>query len=353
LKKAFLFMLALVFVLCACKKEDNKEESKEESIDVFEYIGKLDEDMEQYIILGNYKGVSVNEVTVTDADVEGYKAELQKKYAYYKPLDKKKVETGDNVNISYTAYLNGVTFDGGSTSANLVVGDGDFDFPEIEQHLVGIEVGNTVSTNITVPSDYFSQGLRGKTLKLEITVNKIQEKDKTDATIDDAFVKEHFGLDSAKDFDAYAKKQLEKQAQDTMYTEAWKAALENCEIIKYPGDIVYRHVEAMYQHYKEEAAKYGAGVEIVIGTDVQTWRQDAIAYAEDYYKSEIAMYAILDREFGRDISDEEYKTRLEAYAKEEGISAAELEKKHGKDDIITSIYWDKVMEFVWENRVIA
>lgn len=352
MKKTLVLVLLLSFVLCGCGK-GNKTDKREESIDVFTYIGTLEEDMEQYIILGKYKGVAVEEVSVTDADVESYKAELKKKYSYYKPLDKEKVEVGDHVNISYTAYLNGVTFDGGSTTANLIVGDGDFEFPEVEQHLVGAKVGSTVSTNITVPSDYFSQGLRGKTLKLEITVKQIQEKDKTDANIDDAFVKEHFGLDSAKDFDAYAKKQLEKKAQDTMYTNAWKAALANCEIIKYPNDIVYRYVEEMYNHYKKEAAKYGAGVEIFIGTDAQGWRKEAIAYAEDYYKSEIAMYAILDKEIGREVSNEEYKSYLEKYAKEEGISAEKLEEKHGKDDIITSIYWDKVMEFIWKNRVIA
>ena len=345
-----MLILVLSLALCGCGASDTKD-GDDSSIDVFEYIGDMDGDMEEYIILGNYKGVSVKEITVTDADVEGYKAELKKKYAYYKTLDKNKVEAGDNVNISYTAYLNGVSFDGGSSNADLVVGDGDFDFPEVEQHLIGVEVGKTVSTDITVPDDYFSQGLRGKTLKLEIKVNRIQEKEKTEATIDDEFVKKYFDLDSAKDFDAYAKKQLEKKAQDEMYTNAWNAALDNCEIIKYPINIEYRYVEEMYQHYKKEAAKYGADVSLFIGSDAEAWRDEALVYARDYYKSEIAMYAILDKEFGRKISDEEYKTRLEGYAKEQGISSKELEKKHGKEDIITSIYWDKVMEFIWENRV--
>ncbi len=348
LKRIIILCIAVLLAFSACGAEETTDD---ESIDVFNYIQTV-ENLEDYIIIGTYKGVTVKEVTVNDADIAEYKAQVQNKYAYYKPItDKTVVSVGDNINISFVSYINGVAFDGGDGVDDIIVGDGEFVFPEVEAFLSGKKVGSTVSTTVTVPDDYFSQGLRGKNIELRITINKIQEKEKTTPEINDEFVSKHFGLEKAADFDAYARAQLEVEAENTMMEAAWKAALANCEIIRYPDNIINLYVDAMYAHYKAKAAEYDAGPEIFIGADTDAWRQEATAYAKDYYKSEIAMYAILDREFGREVSDSEYKTRLAAYAEEKGVTPEKLEKVHGKEDIITSIHWDKVMEVVWKNRI--
>ncbi|MBR6594035.1 MAG: hypothetical protein IKK83_02475 [Clostridia bacterium] len=347
MKRIIIMLLLVSLMLCGCSAENEGE------ADIFNYIRTL-ENPEEYIMIGSYKGVKVDEISVNDADIAEYKAELQSKYAYYKPLtDRTEVSVGDNVHISYVSYLNNVAFEGGSGSCDLTVGDGTFIFPSVESSLIGAKVGSTVGTAVTVPDDYFSTGLRGKTLTMKITVDRIQEKEKTVPELDATFVKEHLGLDSLEAFEDYVKKTLDAKAMDEMMTSAWKAVLANCEMIRYPDGIVEKYVDAMYAHYTEEAAKYGAKPEIFIGSDKDAWVKDATAYAEDYYKSEIAMYCILDREIGRNVSDKEYKKRLAEYAEDLGVSVDEVEKNYEKDEIITSIHWDKVMEFIWENRVIS
>lgn len=347
MKRIITLFILLCLILCGCSAEDGGE------ADIFNYIKTL-RSPEDYIMIGSYKGVEVAEISVTDGDIAEYKAEIQSKYSYFKPLtDKTEVSVGDNIHISYVSYLNNVAFEGGSGSCDLVVGDGTFIFPTVESSLIGAKVGDTVGTAVTVPDDYFSTGLRGKTLNMRITVEKIQEKEKTVPEIDAAFVKEHFDLDSTEAFEEHVKKTLEAKAMDEMLTAAWKAVLANCEMIRYPDGIVERYVDAMYDHYTEEAAKYGAKPEIFIGSDKEAWVKEATDYAEDYYKSEIAMYCILDREIGRKVSDKEYEKRLGEYAEELGLSVSEVEERYTKDDIITSIHWDKVMEFIWENRVIS
>lgn len=339
MKKLLCLLLPLCLLLCACKNE--------KITDTENYIQGLD-DLEQYILLGAYKDVSVDKVEVDDTAIAEYKAALQSKYAYYEKIDKTNVEAGDCVHVTFVSYLNGTAFEGGSGADDFVVGEGDFVFPEAETILIGIPVGQTASVDVTVPDDYFSEGLRGKTLRMNITVTQIQSAEKTLPEITAAFVKEKFGLESTEEFEAYVREQVEKNAEDEMMTSAWKAALANCEMIKYPDGLVEQYVEDMLEYYTEQAKKYDAGPEVLLG-DIDEWREEATEFAEDYYKSEIAMYAILDREFGRDIPTDEYKQRLVAYAEDMGVTVSEIKESYSDNEIITSMYWDKVLELIWAN----
>lgn len=356
MNKVFSLLLAtalLLGALTSCGKDDVGTSSGEDSkeMDIYNHIQGL-ENPEDYILIGNYKGVEVEEITVTDEDVEKYKVEIQNKHSYYEE-DKSKtvVSKGDNVHISYISFLNGEKFEGGDGSGDLVVGDSTFIFPEVEQHLIGKNVGAMLSVAVVVPQDYFSKGLRGKKLDLNITIEKILKSSKTTPELNEEFIKKNFDLNSVEEFDKYIRDELNRQAEEQMMTAAWKAALDNCEIIQFPEGIVEAYVEEMYNHYSKEAAKYGADAELLIG-DKDEWHKEAVEWAENYYKAELAMFSILDREFGREISDEEYNSRLKEYAEDLDTTADELEKSKGKEALITSFYWDKVMEVVWENRIV-
>lgn len=342
MKRTVLVLLAALLLLCSCS--GNK---KSDEIDIDTHIRNLD-NIEDYILLGDYKDITVTKIEVTEARITAYKNSLLEKHAYYKKLDKKVVEKGDNVHVTFVSYLNGEAFDGGSGKDDFIVGDGTFVFPELESNIVGMTVGNASRLEVTVPNDYFSAGLRGKTIRMEIAVVQIQEKEKTLPDITESFVKTNFGLDSVKAFDEYVKEQVTKDAEDTMMEQAWKKALENCAITHYPDGLVEKYVEKMLAHYTEQAKKYDAGPEIFVG-NVDEWRAEAEKFAKDYYKSEIAMYAILDRECGRDIPTAEYKKRLEGYAEDMNLSVSKLKEKYSKEELISSMYWDKVMEIIWEN----
>ncbi len=340
MKRILILLFAFCCLLSAC--------GKKEETNIYNYIQSLD-NLDNYVILGIYKGVEVQTIKVTDDDIELKKKEIQEKNSYYKKLDKDTVEPGDHVHISFITYLDGEAFKGGKGSDDIQVGDGKYAYPAVETGLIGMKLGNTKSISVTLPDDYYSQGLRGKTVQMNVTVEQIQEKEKTLPEITAEFVKEKYKLDSIDAFEKKLRADLEKEAEDKMYANAWKAALARCEMIEYPDGIIEKYVKAMEDHYTELAATYGADIEYIVG-DYDEWKVEATEYAEAYYKSEIVMYSILDREFGREVSDKEYNERIKGYAEDEDITVEELKKKYSKDELITSMHWDKVMEFVWENR---
>ena len=330
-------------------KEDEKE--KIEST-VYNYILNLD-DPTKYLILGEYTDIEVNLIKVTEGDIEQYKADLQNDYSYFKVIeDKKTVELGDNINVTFTGYQDGAAFEGGDGWDDFVVGDGKFVFPSVEQELIGVKVGNTLSALVLVPDDYFSIGLRGKTIKLDVTVTQIQEKIKTAPELDLDFIGSNFGLNSLEDFDDYIVGVLEKAVTDEMMENAWKAAVSNSAMIDYPKGLIDDYISEMYDYYKSQAVKYGVSVELYIG-DINEWKEEATEYARDYFKAELVMYCILDKEFGREIEEEEYQQRLEAFAKDEGVSVSRLKTAYSDDELKVFMYWDKVMELVWEKSVLV
>ena len=84
------------------------------------------------------------------------------------------VADGDTVNIDYTGYVDDVAFDGGSTNGagtSLTIGSGLY-IDDFEEQLIGHNVGETVTVNVTFPEGY-SEELGGKDARFEVTINGI------------------------------------------------------------------------------------------------------------------------------------------------------------------------------------
>ena len=130
-------ILAAAVLVTGCgEKSDKKAESAADQNSTGDV---LDFDAEEYVKLGDYKGLDVTYPSVqeiTDQDVEQYIQEQLEENIEYKEVDRASKE-GDTVNIDYTGTINGEEFEGGSdTEYDLELGSQDF-LPEFEESLVG------------------------------------------------------------------------------------------------------------------------------------------------------------------------------------------------------------------------
>lgn len=100
------------------------------------------------------------------------------------------VEMGDQVVISFTAYVNGEALEGGSANNyDVVIGSKTF-VDDFEEQLVGHSVGESLDVEVTFPEDYFISSaeyldvvqnqaepkLAGKDVVYKVTINDIIEK---------------------------------------------------------------------------------------------------------------------------------------------------------------------------------
>lgn len=110
-----------------------------------------------YVTLGNYKGIeaSAKAPSVQDGLVDYY---IEQQYLTPNMLTKEEagraIEEGDIVNIDFVGYQDGEAFAGGTGQGyNLTIGSGRF-IEGFEEGLIGVEVGETVSLDLTFPDPY-------------------------------------------------------------------------------------------------------------------------------------------------------------------------------------------------------
>lgn len=87
------------------------------------------------------------------------------------------VKDGDTVNIDYIGYVDDVAFEGGNTQGqgtSLTIGSGSY-IDDFEEQLIGHNVGDNVTVNVTFPENYGNDELNGKEARFEVTINGIYE----------------------------------------------------------------------------------------------------------------------------------------------------------------------------------
>jgi trigger factor len=140
---------------------------------------KADYKVDDYIKLGQYKGVkvTVDQLTVTDDNVNtAIQDDLKANATTEEVTDRKDVQNGDIVNIDYEGLKDGKAFDGGtSTGYDLTIGSGKF-IPGFEDKLIGAKVGEKVSIDLTFPADYQQADLAGQAVVFNVTVNSIKKQ---------------------------------------------------------------------------------------------------------------------------------------------------------------------------------
>ncbi len=145
----------------------------------------------EYVELKNYENLSVPESAI-DAKVDEQIKGLLESYAAPEHLTEGTVKDGDTLNIDYVGYVDGETFEGGSTDgAGTTVTIGVTSYIEgfLEQ-VVGHSVGETFDIDVTFPDDYSNEELAGKPATFTVTVNYIEGENVT-PELTDEFVAEN------------------------------------------------------------------------------------------------------------------------------------------------------------------
>lgn len=373
--KKFLALLMIFALLCsalvACgdseKKESSADTSKDESANTSNnnsstvpsdgsengevvQISEI-ENLSEYIKLGAYKGLSVTNVELTDKFLADKRFELLLNYCNYaedEVVDPNLVvEMADKANIDYVGKLEGVAFEGGTgKDYDLVIGSKSF-IDGFETGLLGVAEGETVDLELTFPGDYHNAEMAGVTVIFTVTVNSIAKASLPE--LSEAFLEEKFDVRTEKEFEAYIKDKADIDAKKKMYLEAWKQVIEGSELIQIPQALLNSYINADVEYYQYYASSYGVTLEELIGINEATLRERLTANYTEQIKQELVLYSILDKEIGREISDELFNAKVEEYAESDNMTKEDFLEKYEKENINESIYWDSVIEFVFSN----
>ena len=212
---------------------------------------------EKYVTLGTYTGIeaTVNKLEVPEGAVDSY---IYDNYLAPKaekvPVTGRAVQEGDVANIDFVGYHDDVAFEGGTgADFDLTIGSGRF-IEGFEEGLIGANIGDTRSLNLTFPDPYTNPELAGEDVVFEVTVNSISESKAPALT--DALVKQLGeegynvgGAQTAQELNDYVYNLYDQSVQSTYDNEIETAMastiMENSTFREPPEEMVQRFITSI------------------------------------------------------------------------------------------------------------
>lgn len=371
-------VMTMVLSVTACGKKSDQSETTSDSSSSKTYQEQLASDQQnyaQYVTLGQYKGIEVqvdrSTLDVTDQSVQEYIDGILASNGTSEQVTTGTTKSGDSIVLDYSGLLNGTAFSGGTaTDTTYTVGSGKF-ITDLDQGLIGLELGKEYDIPCTFPADYSGTDLAGKDVIFKVTVTAINittPADYTDELVQKIATNYKSTATTTTDFTAFTKQSLIDQAQNTFnnakYSLIWEKISENSTISGYPEDEVKTLMNTIESNVKSEFASNGSSYGI---SDYATYlssvysfatEQDFLDYAKEdaqnYLKEKMVITMIAQKE-NIAVTDEQIATMGEQLAQYYGYSSFdEIVTTYGSDiklEVGYSVLSDSVINFLLENSV--
>ncbi len=322
MKKKFMsVMLAatLVVSLVGCGKKNNNatatdaDDTSNKAITAEEYNATIASNAavyKKYITLPEYKGIAVtvdkSSLTVSDDDVETYISNILSSYATSEQVTEGTTANGDTVSLDYSGKLDGVAFSGGTaTDVSYTIGSGKF-ITDLDQGLVGLNVGQEYDIPCTFPSDYSSSDLAGKSVIFTVTVHSITKK--TIPELTDEWVAanaESMGIEGTtvealrKETREYLENSGKSTYDSNKYSAVYEVIKKDITVNGYPQaeldslkSILKQNMEAEYNQYQSYYSAQGISDFSSYLSSVYNLSDDA---AYDDYATQTAQDYLLEK----------------------------------------------------------
>lgn len=308
--------------------------------------------------LGDYKALEIEEVKaeVTEEDLEDEIKGVQEMNARIVPVEDRKSEMGDIVDIDFKGYVNEDAFPGGEAEHyELELGSASF-IPGFEDQLVGKEKGEEVEVKVTFPEDYGQEDLAGKEAKFMVTINEIKVKELPE--LDDEFVKDISEFDTMEEYKEDVRKNLvekeEENAKNMNINNIVDKLVEDAEM-ELPEVMVEAQVESEINDFGYRLQMQGITLDQYMqltGNTLDGFKLEVRPVAEKRVRANLVIDAIAKAE-SIEATDEDVDRELDKiaaqYNQDDVEKFKEDMKKGNLDYLYEGITREKTIDFILEN----
>ncbi len=246
------------------------------------------------------------------------------------------VADGDQVIIDFDGYVDGKQFDGGKAEDYpLVIGSHSF-IDTFEEQLIGKNVGDECEVNVTFPTEYHAEELKGKPAVFKVKINEIKFKELPE--LNDEFAAE---VSEFETLDAYKedlmKKMLDtkqKQAETENENRVVDKVVENATM-EIPDAMVDTQVRNMINDYGRRMQSQGVSLDDYMkytGMTMETLGEQMKPQAIRRIRTRLVLEAVAKAE-NIEISDEAVDAEIEGMAAAYKMEAAKLKEYMGEAEI--------------------
>ena len=310
------------------------------------------------VTLGQYKGLKleVKDAAVDEDAMQKQLDRLLEQNSIQETVIDRPTKETDIAVIDFDGYSNGEKIQGGEAkNYPLDLAHSNF-IPGFAEQLVGKNLNDEFEINVTFPSEYHDEKLKGQPATFKIKINEIKEKKLPE--LNDEFAQKVGPFKTVDELKADIQKYLDSQRERTNKTnsenEVFKAVIDAAKV-EIPQSMIDRESNALRQEYVQRLAAQGINWESLVkaqGEDelLKNLSEDAL--------TRIKNSLVIDK-----IAKEE-KIKLEQKDLEEkfaqlgaayGLKPQDLVKQLGQNpEIIASISQqamnDKVRDFLMQNN---
>ena len=302
---------------------------------------------DQYVVLGEYKGIQIDQIEITQEDLQSEIGRTLQDNASVSQVTDRPAELGDMVNIDYQGTQNGEAFENGTFQNQfLELGSGTF-IPGFEEGLVGVMPGTQVVIPVTFPEDYWDADMAGSEAEFTVTLNYIEQMDSVPEYTDELVVELTGGeLKTTEEYTEWLRKQMELDALNYRRGQLMSAILATCQFQSVPQDRLDAMTAEITEYYTNMAQDYyGETLEeyaVNSGLTLEELNDRFAIQADDNVRQAIVALAIAERE-GIQVTDIECEESAKAYGYD-GFS--ELAGIYGEQRAREVILMDKVVDYL-------
>lgn len=327
-------------------------ESGDEAPDPIPDLSGLD--FSEYISL-DYKGMKLTVSSIptdpTEAEIDEELLEICTYYGFYGLITDRATAEGDWIEMSFEGSLDGVVQENmTSDKATILLDEENSGYiPGFAAGIIGTKPGESVTLNLTFPTDYHQPTVAGKEAVFIVTVKGICTGELTDAQVAELTGDTY---KTYAEFREYVRVSIKEGAEDALFDEVAGTIEENminsAEIKKIP-DVSFNYYNDFFTSDVASAADYaGQTVEEYMAENNIT--ADLIKEtAEESAKIDLIIAYVAHNE-GITVTDEEYKTYKDTIAASYGVTGDYLENyydsAYGAGYLRSTLLEKKVVEKV-------
>lgn len=274
----------------------------------------------------NLKG-RLEHFAVTDEEIDRQMQRLLQANPRIVPVIGRAAALGDELVLDYAGYSEGVQFPGGTAQMQtLTLGSGMF-IPGFEEQLVGANIGDDVTVNVTFPTEYHAPELAGKDAEFRCHVHEIRTHDVYE--LDDTFAKKVGQCDTMEQMRVMMGKALQEYYDERAEQElCWQLMHQAAATVEeQPAEEeLDRMVEAQMETLTAQLAQKGLTLEAYCqftNSDEATLRRDMRPDALEAFRTQKAVEKIAELE-GLSVSDEEMNAAFEKICADNNMNAEDL-----------------------------
>ena len=310
------------------------------------------------VTVENYEGITVERtvLTATDAEVDEEIEMVRNRNSREIEVTDRAAENGDQVNINYAGYCDGVAFDGGTAENQpLTLGSGQF-IPGFEEQIVGKNIGDEFDVNVTFPEEYHAAELAGKAAVFKVKLNGLTKVELP--ALDDEFAKDVSEFDTLDEYKADVKAKIQKRHDDKAENEV-KDSIANALMDKLVADIpeamFETETENFVRDYDTRLRMSGLDLNMYLqytGMDLDGLRKQMRPQAERQVKTRLALEKVAELE-NVEITEDALNAELERIAEGNKITVDQVKEYVGVEAVRDDLKVQKALDIVISKAVIT